>query len=878
MKLSTMLINGALSICAAATFVGCGSSSGTTTATGTKVGYFVDAPVEGLTYSCGGRTGTTGSDGGFRYNDGETCTFTVGGITVGSVAVPSDGIVTPQDIAGVSRSDTSNGTVTKIAQFLQSLSDSSGNIKISAETAQKLANTSGSVASIDVATVASTVGKTVVDMGVAQSRLASYMNTLAASNPSFLTSGAANTPATTTTTTTTSSSDTTSTPVTYTVPVISSFPATITPTAQVASFTAQSDVSATGYWVVLPAADAAPTAAQILAGKDSTNSAVTLSGSATMSGGTAKLFSITGLAYATDYKVYFAAKNAGDATKVTAVSTATMSTAALADVTPTLSSLSAVGNAYNSATFSIKSDVGATGYWIAVPKATTMTGLTAAQVIAGKDKDGNDVTLKGNVAMTGGATTEVTVTSLAVNTEYDIYFAVKNSAAATKTTLYGSPIQANTTVAPTISATSVTGHNPVAGTATLNFTTTIGIDYWYVIQPSTNTNAPSVDQVLAGQDSTGAAVATGMKGTDTHVSAGIVNGGGSPACNLSSNDLRQYAAFDVYLVAKNHGDLTKVSSVTKISFSSASTTSGIGTGTAGETDGAVASAQFVAPGAIVRIGTDFIVFDADNGVASDGLSYHVRNIASGSSDAVTTLTDGIQKYGMAYLGSALKQMAGGATPDGTSYKVYIQDLTNWNTNADDLTTVGGASGPFAALTFSANDVKYMASSGDGKLYMMNGTNLLEIDLTSGSGALATTNISDASNLNGKTVQGIAVNATHVYISTSGGRILKYLRGNLSTAPTVLSVGDHVTGMALDGDGNLFYLAVDHGRTNLIFVPAGGNGSILGTVATNILPSDASKATDGSVEGGGKYIAIDSTGKKFYVTDTTGNKVVKVTIP
>ena len=347
---------------------------------------------------------------------------------------------------------------------------------------------------------------------------------------------------------------------------------------------------------------------------------------------------------------------------------------------------------------------------------------------------------------------------------------------------------------------------------------------------------------------------------------------------MSSDDLRQYAAFDVYLVAKNHGDLTKVSSVTKISFSTLSTTSTIGTGTSGETNGDVASAQFVAPGAIVRIGTDFIVFDADSGVASDGYSYHVRNIASGSSDAVTTLTDGIQKYGMAYLGSTLNQMAVGATPDsGTSYKVYIQGLTDWNTNADDLTTVGTGT-PFAALTFSANDVKYMASNGDGKLYMMNGTNLLEIDLTSGSEALVTTDISGASNLNGETVQGIAVNATHVYISTSGGRILKYSRASLSAAPTVLSVGDHVTGMALDGGGNLFYLAVDHGRTNLIFVPAGGDGSILGTVATNILPSDASKATDGSVEGGGKYIAIDSTGKKFYVTDTTGNKVVKVTIP
>ena len=200
MKLSTMLINGALSICAAVAFTACGSSgssgsSSSPSASGNKTGYFYDEAVGGLTYSCTGSgqtvTGTTGSDGSFRYNTGDTCTFSVGRVTVGLVVVPSDGRVFPQDIAGVSRTDTSNGTVTKIAQFLQSISDtSSGSISISSTTAQKLANISGNIANLDLTTVVTAAAKTVVDAGVAQSRLGSYINQIAQSDPTVTSKGA----------------------------------------------------------------------------------------------------------------------------------------------------------------------------------------------------------------------------------------------------------------------------------------------------------------------------------------------------------------------------------------------------------------------------------------------------------------------------------------------------------------------------------------------------------------------------------------------------------------------------------------------------------------------------------------------------------------
>ena len=87
-----------------------------------RVGQFVDAPVSGLTYSCGPYSGTTNALGQFNYSSTANCTFSVGNVTVGTLPfVPADGIVTPQDAAGVSRTATTDPNVQVIAQFLQSI-------------------------------------------------------------------------------------------------------------------------------------------------------------------------------------------------------------------------------------------------------------------------------------------------------------------------------------------------------------------------------------------------------------------------------------------------------------------------------------------------------------------------------------------------------------------------------------------------------------------------------------------------------------------------------------------------------------------------------------------------------------------------------------
>lgn len=161
---------------------------------GQLTGQFVDDPVEGLTYQCvssgaGGSvlSGNTNALGQFSYLPGQTCTFKVGSVVVGSVAgIPVDGLVTPQDVAGVARSATSAPTAAVIAQFLQSLSEpgSSGKIKISAATAETLARlpeislvgSTGPIAQDGLRTLMAATGKTLVSATQAAAALNTSMS------------------------------------------------------------------------------------------------------------------------------------------------------------------------------------------------------------------------------------------------------------------------------------------------------------------------------------------------------------------------------------------------------------------------------------------------------------------------------------------------------------------------------------------------------------------------------------------------------------------------------------------------------------------------------------------------------------------------------
>lgn len=96
----------------------CGGGGGSSDdSPSTRTGYFIDAPVQGLTYSTATQNGTTGANGSFTYMPGETLTFSIGDITLGSA--PGASTITPVTL--VSNGTTSNAKVINICRLLQSL-------------------------------------------------------------------------------------------------------------------------------------------------------------------------------------------------------------------------------------------------------------------------------------------------------------------------------------------------------------------------------------------------------------------------------------------------------------------------------------------------------------------------------------------------------------------------------------------------------------------------------------------------------------------------------------------------------------------------------------------------------------------------------------
>ncbi|GEM_PF-6406815 len=100
---------------------GCGGSGGggssSATPTAALSGTFADAPVAGLDYNCTSASGTTDANGTFYYKANDTCIFSLGTFSLGSVKVTSPTII-PADLSD------GNSTVTgNIASLLQSLDD-----------------------------------------------------------------------------------------------------------------------------------------------------------------------------------------------------------------------------------------------------------------------------------------------------------------------------------------------------------------------------------------------------------------------------------------------------------------------------------------------------------------------------------------------------------------------------------------------------------------------------------------------------------------------------------------------------------------------------------------------------------------------------------
>jgi hypothetical protein len=114
-----------ISLLAACGGGGSSTTTSNTTATASLTGTFVDAPVAGLSYTTSsGGSGTTDAEGQFNYAAGDTVTFSVGGLTLGSadpsVTTAGNAVITPVSIIS-GATDPTDPKVTAIGQLFGTL-------------------------------------------------------------------------------------------------------------------------------------------------------------------------------------------------------------------------------------------------------------------------------------------------------------------------------------------------------------------------------------------------------------------------------------------------------------------------------------------------------------------------------------------------------------------------------------------------------------------------------------------------------------------------------------------------------------------------------------------------------------------------------------
>jgi len=123
-----------LALCCIVTMfiAGCGGSSKSpgapsTSSSSTMNGDFADAPVVGLSYSCGSTTGVTGTGGAFTCPSNSTVTFKVGGVTICNA--PALAFMTPVSCAQANGNPSANASTPSVvatAQFMISIGTPTG--------------------------------------------------------------------------------------------------------------------------------------------------------------------------------------------------------------------------------------------------------------------------------------------------------------------------------------------------------------------------------------------------------------------------------------------------------------------------------------------------------------------------------------------------------------------------------------------------------------------------------------------------------------------------------------------------------------------------------------------------------------------------------
>jgi len=120
------------------TSVSCSGDCSGIVSSGSSTGVFVDSAVAGVTYTTSsGLSGTTNANGQFSYASGDTASFSIGDVSLGSVSAAS--ILTPVEVMGAS--GTADQQVINLARLLQTLDsdgDPSNGIEITTSTSNSL--------------------------------------------------------------------------------------------------------------------------------------------------------------------------------------------------------------------------------------------------------------------------------------------------------------------------------------------------------------------------------------------------------------------------------------------------------------------------------------------------------------------------------------------------------------------------------------------------------------------------------------------------------------------------------------------------------------------------------------------------------------------
>lgn len=141
------------------------TNTNTNTNTNLRSGILKDAPVGGVSYSTtSGKTGTTDASGTYQFNAGDSVTFTLGGLTLGTA--PATGIVTPTELAGGDNNKLLNLLV--ILQSLDSDGDRTNGITIPPAAASALT-------AIDLTVVPASLNTTALQAAMAAGNITSQV-------------------------------------------------------------------------------------------------------------------------------------------------------------------------------------------------------------------------------------------------------------------------------------------------------------------------------------------------------------------------------------------------------------------------------------------------------------------------------------------------------------------------------------------------------------------------------------------------------------------------------------------------------------------------------------------------------------------------------